>query len=221
MNDAYASSVVSFAAGVMLSAALLDLLPEALEENPDPIIFTALFAGVVFFFFLERFVLWFHHHHGAHGIKPSTVLILVGDGVHNIIDGVVLAAAFIASPALGITTLFAISAHEIPQELADFSVLTANGMSRKKALMWNFLSGLTALLGALLGIFFLETFEALHWALLAFSAGMFLYIACADLIPELHGEFQRHGRWRQTLPFVLGAALLIIVTHLVEGFHSH
>jgi zinc and cadmium transporter len=219
IKDSYASSMVSFAAGVMLSAALLDLLPEALEANPDPVIFTTLFAGVVFFFFLERFVLWFHHHHGAHGVKPSSVLIIVGDGVHNFIDGIALAAAFTVSPALGFTTLLAISAHEIPQEIADFSVLTANGMSRKKALLWNFLSGLTALVGALVGIFFLQTFEAYLWAFLAFSAGMFLYIACSDLIPELHEDFHQDSRWRQTIPFILGIALLVFVTHLVEGSH--
>lgn len=218
-KEKYASTMVSFAAGVMLSAALLELLPEALEENPEPTIFTAVFAGILFFFFLERFVLWFHHHHDGHGVKPSTVLIVVGDGLHNFIDGIALAAAFVTSPALGFTTMLAIAAHEIPQEIADFSVLTANGLSKKKALLWNFLSGLTSVAGAVAGLFFLEFLEGFHWMTLAFSGGMFLYIACSDLIPELHAEFHQERRWQQTIPFVIGIALFVIIGRFVHVAH--
>lgn len=218
-KEKYASTMVSFAAGVMLSAALLDLLPEALEENPEPGIFTAMFAGILFFFFLERFVVWFHHHHEGHGVKPSTVLIVVGDGLHNFIDGVALAAAFATSPALGFTTMLAIAAHEIPQEITDFSVLTANGLSKKKALFWNFLSGLTSVAGAVVGLFFLEFFEGFHWMTLAFSGGMFLYIACSDLIPELHENFNQERRWQQMIPFLIGIVLFVIIGQFAHAAH--
>jgi zinc and cadmium transporter len=152
-KENYAASLVSFAAGVMLSAAFLDLLPEALEQKPEPILFTAVFAGMIVFFFLERFVLWFHHNHAAHGAQPTTILVLVGEGIHNFIDGVAIAATFLTSPALGLTTILAIAAHEIPQELADFSILTAGGMGKKKALWFNFLSGLTAIAGGIFASF--------------------------------------------------------------------
>jgi zinc and cadmium transporter len=216
-KENYAASLVSFAAGVMLSAAFLDLLPEALEEKPEPVLFTAVFAGMIVFFFLERFVLWFHHHHDAHGAKPTTILVLVGDGIHNFIDGVAIAATFLTSPALGLTTMLAIAAHEIPQELADFSILTANGMPKKKALWFNFLSGLTAIAGGIFGFFFLENFAHHLWWVIAFTAGMFLYIASSDLIPELHREFSRKQKWQHTLPFVIGIVLFWCITYLVEG----
>lgn len=211
----YASRFVSFAAGVMLSAALFDILPEALELNPDHSLFTAVFAGIITFFFLERFVLWFHHHHEGHGTKPSSVLILVGDSIHNIIDGISIAAAFMASPAIGLTTMLAIAAHEIPQELADFSVLTAGGMEKRRALFWNFVSGLTSVLGAVLGYFFLSQLESYIWFVLAFAGGMFLYIASSDLIPELHQDFKRDRRWQQTYPFVLGIVVIWILTSVI------
>lgn len=211
----YAAGLVSFAAGVMLSAAFFDILPEALELNPEPSLFMAIFAGLLLFFFLERFVLWFHHHHDSHGAKPSVFLILIGDTIHNLIDGISIAAAFLASPAIGVTTTLAIAAHEIPQELADFSVLTAGGMSKKKAILWNFLSGLTSLLGAVVGYYFLSQVEDYLWLFLAFAGGMFLYIASSDLIPELHQDFKRDRRWQQTYPFILGIVLIFAFTRLI------
>lgn len=211
----YASTAVSFAAGVMLSAAFLDILPEALELHDSPLIFTAIFAGILLFFFLERFVLWFHHHHEGHGAKPSAVLILVGDAVHNVIDGIAIAAAFLASPAVGVTTTLAIAAHEIPQEIADYSILVAGGMSRRRALAWNFLSALTSVIGAVVGYFFLSTVENWLWFFLAFAGGMFLYIALSDLIPELHHDFRRDRRWQQLVPFVLGLTVFWMLTRLI------
>ena len=131
---------VSFAAGVMLATSFFDLFPEALELGDAESIFMPAFLGIVLFFFLERFVLWFHHHDDDHHLKPSTILINVGDGIHNFIDGVVIAATFIANPTLGVVTTLAIAAHEIPHELADFSVMIHGGMSRGRALFYNFLS---------------------------------------------------------------------------------
>ncbi len=216
-NSTFTSSLVSFAAGIMLSAALLDLLPEALEASGgEEAVFVPVLVGIVAFFFLERFVVWFHHHHASHGHAPTSVLILLGDAVHNFIDGVAIAAAFLVNPALGMTTTLAIAAHEIPQEIADFSVLISGGMKKKKALLYNFISGLTAVIGAVSAYFFFETIEGLSWILLSFTAGMFLYIACSDLIPELHKELSEKRKWMQTLPFLGGILLLGLFVHFLE-----
>lgn len=212
------ASLVSFAAGVMLAAAFFDLLPEALEMGGDAsqILAYALF-GIVLFFFLERFVLWFHHHDDAHGTKPSVWLILVGDGVHNFIDGIAIAATFISNPGLGVITTLAIAAHEVPQEIGDFSVLVRGGLSKKRALFYNFLSALAALLGAILGYFFLVKLQNILPISLAFTGGMFIYIACSDLIPDLHQEFQREKRWIYSIPFVMGIAMLWFLITRLEG----
>lgn len=209
------SSFVSFAAGVMLTAALLDLLPEALEEA-GPRVTQPIFLGVLLFFFLERFLLWFHHHHEPHGVKPTSLLVLIGDGLHNLIDGVAIASAFLVGPAIGLTTTVAIAAHEIPQEIADFSLLIHGGMKKTTALLLNFLSGLTALVGAVSAYFYLEAFEGAIPTVLGFTAGMFLYIACSDLIPEMHKDFAKQKRWQQTLPFVVGVGIMWMLTLLLH-----
>lgn len=216
-SERHITSLVSFAAGVMLASAFFDLLPEASEGGTPKDIYAYVFIGIVTFFLLERFVLWFHHHHDVHGKKPSAVLVLLGDGFHNVIDGVAIAAAFLTSPVLGITTTLAICAHEIPQEIGDFSILVEGGFSKKKALLFNFLTGLTALAGAIIGYFFLERVVDITWTFLAFSAGMFIYISCADLIPELHKDFSLQKKWSQTIPFVAGAAILWLLVHFLEG----
>lgn len=210
--------LVSFAAGIMLVVAFLDLLPEALEEagNGDTNVLVFTLIGVLLFFFLERFVVWFHHHDETHGEKPPALLVLIGDGVHNFIDGIAIAAAFLTNPAVGIATTIAIAAHEIPQEIADFSVLLYGGMRRKRALLFNFFSALTAVLGGVIGYYFLEGVEGLLPIFLAFSAGMFIYIACSDLIPDLHREFKREKRWLHVLPFVFGIAIFWLLRSFLE-----
>lgn len=218
LTDKVITSFVGFAAGILLATAFLDLLPEAAEGGVEIAnIFMLTFLGIVIFFFLERFVLWFHHHDEPHNSKPSAYLILLGDGLHNFIDGVAIAASFLTSPILGLTTTLAIAAHEAPHEIADFSVLIAGGMKKTKALLYNFLSGLTALLGAILGFYFLENLEGLLPLTLAFTAGMFIYIACADLIPDLHTDFKKQKNWIQSLPFILGIAAAFIIVKLLEG----
>lgn len=217
-TDHALSHLVSFAAGVMLAAAILDLLPEAVELAPEGSnIFVAVISGILLFFFLERFLLWFHHHDETHGVKPTAALVLVGDGIHNFIDGLAIAATFITSPALGFVTTLAIAAHEIPQEIADFSILIYGGMKKKKALIFNFLSGLTALLGGILGFYFLDKISGLLPLFLAFTAGMFIYISCADLIPELHRHFEKKKGWSQSLSLLCGVILLWILTKVLSG----
>lgn len=218
LSEKVTASLVSFAAGMLLATAFFDLLPEAAGgEIEIAHVFFLTFLGIVTFFFLERFVLWFHHHDEPHETRPSAVLILLGDALHNFIDGVAIAAAYLTNPALGLTTTLTIAAHEIPQEIADFSVLLAGGMKKNRALFFNFLSGLTALAGAISGFYFLENLEGLLPLALAFTAGMFIYIACADLIPDLHKEFKRQKNWAQSLPFILGIIVAWMVVKLLEG----
>lgn len=212
--------LVSFAAGIMLAAAFFDLLPEAQEltinQSNHTNIFLATFAGILTFFFLERFVIWFHHHDSFHNENPLPILILIGDGIHNFIDGLSIAAGFLVSPLAGIVTTIAISAHEIPQEIADLSVLMHGGYSKLKAIIVNLISGLTALAGGVLGYFFLEKSTLITPLLLAFTAGMFIYIACSDLIPELHKDFHKQKNWKQSLPFLAGILLLVSIISLVK-----
>lgn len=211
-----AAYFLSFAAGTMLAVSFLDLLPEALESASEGAnIFAPVLLGIVVFFFLERFVIWFHHHDETHGMQPPAVLILLGDGLHNFLDGVAITAAFLVSPGLGFVTTLAIAAHEIPQEIADFSVLVQGGMRKTRALFFNFLSGLTALVGALISFYFLENIAEFLPISLAFTAGMFIYIACSDLIPEIHKNAERQKNWTQFLPFLLGITVLWILVNLL------
>jgi zinc and cadmium transporter len=207
---------VGFAAGVLLGTAILDILPESLEETPARLASIALLFGILTFFLLERFVVWFHHHDDTHQAKPTALLILVGDGIHNFIDGFAIAASYLTNVHLGIVTTMAIAAHEIPQELADLGILISGGLSKKRALLWNFISGLTALAGGLVAFYAIQYIEGVIPLLLAFTAGMFLYIACSDLIPDLHQEFKKTKVWIQTLPFLLGILLSYIMVTFLE-----
>jgi zinc and cadmium transporter len=215
LTEKFSTYLVSFAAGVMLTTAFVDLLPEALNNHNDQRLYFYGLLGVVTFFLIERFVLWFHHHDKPH-TKPSVYLILLGDGLHNFFDGLAIAATFLTNPGLGFITTVAISTHEIPQEIADFSILIHGGMDKVKALFYNFLSALTAFLGAILGFYYLEKISGLAPFFLMFSAGVFIYIACSDLIPDLHQDFKKQKKWRTTIPFIIGIILTYILITLLE-----
>ncbi len=207
-NERRALLFVSFAAGVLLATTFLELLPEAVERagHAQGNFFIATLAAMGGFFLLERFLHGFHTHEDSHAVA-SGYLILIGDTMHNFIDGIVIAATFLVDPALGLTTTLAVAAHEIPQEIADFGILLRSGFSRPRALLLNFLSGLSAVLGALLCFAFQAPIEAhLPWFMAA-TAGMFIYIAASDLMPELHRSNTRH-EWRFAVPFFLGMALI-------------
>lgn len=206
---------VAFAAGVMLTTAFIDLLPEALENNKSGNIFVYGLLGIVIFFLMERFVLWFHHHDEIH-TKPSAYLLLLGDSIHNFFDGLAIAAAFLSNPGLGLVTTLAIAAHEIPQEIADFSILIHSGIKKTKALFYNFLSAITALIGAVLGFYYLNRFENAIPLFLMFLSGVFVYIACSDLIPDLHQDFKKQKRWSTTIPFILGVMLTYFLITSLE-----
>lgn len=209
--------VLSFAAGIMLSVALLDLLPEALHsadhESTTP--FYGILFGIVTFFLLERFLIWFHHHDDTHHAHPQTYLVLLGDALHNAIDGVAIGAAFITDIRLGWITTLAIALHEIPQELADISILIHGGIARRKALLLNLLSGIPAIIAAIGAYWFLPVFSTLLPFILSYTAGMFLYIACSDLIPELHRDFRKQHPLQHAIPFLLGLGVMIVLVTFI------
>jgi zinc and cadmium transporter len=206
--------LLSFAAGVLLATAFLDLLPEAIERgHGDGNIFLAALAAMIVFFFLERVLHGFHEHEEMH-TKPSRYLVLLGDGLHNFIDGVVIAASFAASPELGIATTVAVTVHEVPKEIADFSILMSGGFDFRTALLLNFATGLMALLGPVV-FFALEGTVTHHLAwFMTGAAGMFIYVAGTDLIPQLHHHREGPGAMVY-LPFLGGIALIATVGALV------
>lgn len=209
--------LVSFAAGSMLGVAFLDLLPESGEVISNPFVFVI--VGFLMFFAIERFIFWHHHHrHGKEGYKVHTYtyMNLIGDGIHNFLDGVIISASFLASIPLGIATTLAIILHEIPQEISDFSVLIYGGMSKGKALFFNFLTALTAVLGALIAFKFSSLIENSVPYLLAVAAGGFIYIASVDLLPELSKETEFKKSVAQFALFVLGIVAIGAVVSLFE-----
>jgi zinc and cadmium transporter len=202
---AWIPRLVGFSVGVLLATALLRILPEAIEvaagRHLDPaVVFSVVLAGILGFFALERVALWRHAHHetchhdpGAHEpgtAMPAATLILVGDGVHNFVDGILIAAAFLADASLGVATTIAVITHEIPQEVGDFLLLRAAGWGRAKALLANGASSLTSVAGGLFGYFLMADAQALLPHALALAAASLLYVAIADLLPFLHR--QRH-----------------------------
>jgi len=177
--------------GALLGVAFLSLLPEAFEESADAhTSFSVVLAGILAFFILEKAALWRHgHEHEDLGMrKPSGMLILVGDAFHNFVDGVLIAAAFLTDFKLGITTTLAIMAHEIPQEVGDFTVLLKAGYGRGRALLLNLASSLTSVAGGIIGYFMLEGAQAMVQYALLLAASCFIYIAVADLIPDMHRQ---------------------------------
>lgn len=176
---------VSFACGSLLGGAFFHLLPESMEQIGERS-FIWIIISFLFFFVLEKFLHWRHCHKTQCDVHAFTYLNLIGDGIHNLIDGAVIAAAFLTDFSLGLSATLAIIFHEIPQEIGDFFILIYGGWKRKKALIFNFISALIAVLGALLIYFFSRQASVLIPVLLPFAAGGFIYIAAADLVPELH-----------------------------------
>lgn len=217
--------LVGLAAGALLGDAFIHLIPEALEEGLEGVAFSlAVLGGMLVFFILEKFLRWHNdeqrapHAHlpspdapGTTPIKPLGKLILVGDGVHNFVDGAVIAASFLLSPALGVTTTLAVFLHEIPQEIADFALLLHAGYSRARALLWNFVSALTAVVGALTFFAVGGLFEHVEPLAAAFTAGAFIYIAAADLIPELHETKHPGKSVFQFIAVLVGIALMFFL----------
>ncbi len=224
----YSHFLAAFAAGTLLGTVFFDLLPEAVNESEklkdlgiEVNIFLFTLLGLLGFFLLERFVHWFHHHQHEYEdepLKPTVPLIIIGDSVHNFIDGVVIAATFLVSIPLGIVTTLAVAAHEIPQEIGDFGILLHKGLGRKKVILVNLLSALTAIIGALITFWIGESIEQSLPILLAITAGFFIYIAASDLIPEIHHENRKGFAATETLLMFLGVGTIYIFITLLEGF---
>lgn len=228
--------LVSFAVGAMLGGAVIHLIPRAFHALGDLTGGLLVLAGVVAFFVLEKFLHWRHdhdvaephghvlahgHRHGAAPVKPFAAMNLVGDAAHNLIDGAVIAAAYLVSVPAGIVTTVAVMLHEIPQEIGDFGVLVYAGMAPKRALLFNFASGLAALLGAALALGIGSQVEGFADYLLPITAGSFLYVAGSDLIPELHHHHSTPASksvW-QLVMILLGVGVMLVPALI--GFDGH
>ncbi|OGH16678.1 MAG: hypothetical protein A3C30_02430 [Candidatus Levybacteria bacterium RIFCSPHIGHO2_02_FULL_40_18] len=209
--------LASFAAGILLGSAFFDLLPEALHEGEERGIDVFLWAliGIVFFFLVERFIHWFHHHEEYHDEKETKTtlpLIIFGDTMHNFLDGIIIAATFMVSIPLGITTSIAVFAHEIPQEIGDFGLMIHKGLKRSRIILVNIVSAAVAILGALLTYVLGESIEKQIPVLIALTAGFFIYIAASDLIPEIHHERRKNYIIYETLLLLFGVVLIWFAT---------
>jgi zinc and cadmium transporter len=210
--------ILSFAVGVLLSAALLDLLPEALElvEEPHGVLAWTL-AGMLVFFVLERYLSWFHHHHSPHGHQPTVILLSIGDTLHNFIDGIAIGTAFLVSPQLGIVTSLAVALHEIPQEMGDAAIMLSSGLRRTSILLLNGLSSFASVVGAVV-IYLLGNSVQFNFSpVIAFTAGMFLYIAASDLLPTLHSKSTKNAVFIQTSMLFLGVFVVYLLVKFTHG----
>lgn len=214
----YAHFLIPFAAGTLLGTVFFDLLPESLEEAAGINIFFWSLVGIVFFFLFERFIHWFHHlNHVEKEVGPVVPLIIFGDGVHNFIDGVAIAAAFLVDIKLGVITALAVGAHEVPQEIGDFAILLHQGLKKGKVLLLNLLSAIAALIGALLTVFLADIVEGMLPIFLSLTAGFFIYIATADLIPDIHLKNRRGFALIESCLLILGVVVVWALVKLLEG----
>lgn len=222
----WVNSLVSYAIGALLGAAFLEILPEAFKLGRSvPLVSGAVLAGILLFFTLEKLLLWRHCHHDhceahdpvradVHG--RSGAMIMVGNTFHNFVDGIIIAAAFLADVHLGIVTALAIIAHEIPQEVGDFMILLHSGYTRAQALLLNLLSSLATLLGGVLAYYALRSMQAIVPVLLALAAASMIYVAVADLIPGLHRRTTLRDTLEQVALIALGISSIVLVQLLVS-----
>ncbi len=208
---------LALSSGVLLGSSLLDLYPESLKNLPALTPYLAL-AGILFFFVLEKIIHWHHCAEGENCPEKTLAYVsLLGDGLHNFVDGAAIAAAYLLNLPLGLSTTLAVIAHEIPHELSDFSLLIYSGFSPKKAVVYNLLSATTAILGALLVLFLSPYLSNLTVYLIPLTAGNFIYIAAADLFPELRHKRGLDATLAQALLIVLGIAIIITLKNYVGG----
>jgi len=209
--------LVGFASGTLLGGAFFDLLPEAVNMiNPPITIFYFVTLGIIVFFCIEKFLYWRHCHEEECQVHTFAYISLVGDGVHNFIDGMIIAATFVLSFELGFITTLAVISHEIPQEIGDFGVLIYSGLGKRKALTYNFISALTAILGAIV-TYYVVYLRSNYALLVPFAAGGFIYIAATDLMPELHKKSHAGESIIQLLSILFGLGLMAYLTSLIHG----
>jgi zinc and cadmium transporter len=231
VRSSWLPMLVSFAIGTLLGAAFLEVIPHAFEHGEPHVAGAAILGGILGFFLLEKLLLWRHSHEhddheheepapsGAQADTRSGTLILVGDTIHNFLDGVLIAAAFLQSTQLGVIAAIAIVAHEIPQEVGDFLVLLHSGYSRARAFVLNVLSSSATLAGGVLGYFALPVFLGLEQILLGIVAASMIYVAVADLIPGLHRRSELRATLSQTLLIAAGIAAIALARSALG--HSH
>jgi len=215
--------MVSFSVGALLGEVFIHILPEIADAPGLTVqIGLVILAGFMFSFVVEKFIHWHHCHdehahcheehcHGHEQVKPFAMLSLLGDGIHNFLDGIIIAAAYLASVPLGIATTLAVLLHEIPQEIGDYAVLIHGGFSRTKALLVNLLTALTAVIGAIVTLVLSSKIESIVPYVLPFAAGTFLYIAATDLIPELHKETRTMRSFAQFAAILAGVGVMALL----------
>jgi len=209
--------LVSFSAGALFGDAFIHLLPESVETLGFKLeLSIAILLGIIFFFIVEKFVHWRHCHvmNEKEHRHPFAFMNLLGDGLHNFIDGLIIAASYLISVPVGIATTVAVVLHEIPQEIGDFGVLLHGGFSKNKALLLNFLVAMCSVLGAIVGLIISLRIENLVNYLVPFAAGGFIYIAGSDLIPELHKEVKIEKSIIQLLMFLIGILIMVALIFL-------
>lgn len=208
----FMSPILAFSSGVLLGTTFLDLMPESIEKIGDNTYFPII-VGILVFFILEKLLQWHHHMEDEHEDKHKTMgyLSLIGDSLHNFTDGIIIGGGFLISNQVGIAVTIAVIAHEIPHELADFTILIHSGFSNSKALFFNFLSATTAIIGTLTVLTISSVTDSFVNYLIPFAAGNFLYIAMSDLIPELHHPRSRRATFIQIAAIVFGVFLISIL----------
>jgi len=229
LRAAWIPMLVSYAIGALLGAAFLEVIPEAFEHGDPHTAALAILGGILAFFLLEKLLLWRHSHDetetaqmagdAAHDHGRSGALIVVGDTIHNFLDGILIAAAFLQSTQLGIITALAIVAHEIPQEVGDFLILLNSGYSKAKAFWLNVLSSGATLVGGVLGYFALQVLEGWTPVLLGIVAASMIYVAVADLIPGLHRRPELRATLSQSILIALGIGSIVLARALIGGLH--
>jgi zinc and cadmium transporter len=207
---------VAFAAGALLGDVFIHLLPQLAENGFSLAGSFSILFGIIVFFVLEKIIHWHHCHHLKHNkdcpsAKAFSYMSLFGDLLHNLIDGIILASAFIVSPVVGASTAIAIFLHELPQEIGDFGVLVKGGFSKKKALWFNFLSSLTSFMGAFFAIALTQLIESVTPLLIGFAVGSFLYIAGTDFLPQLHEKFETKKAIAQLIVLIFGMLVMVLL----------
>jgi len=208
--------LIGLSAGALMGGAFLHLLPEAVEKSTGLNVYLFVLVGFILFFLIEKVLHWRHCHKGECDVHTFHYMNLVGDSIHNFIDGLIMAASFVVSIPLGITTTIAIATHEIPQEIGDFGVLLYGGFSKKRAIMLNFVVALTAVLGGIVGYFVSNLIENIVVFILPFAAGGFIYIAATDLVPEIRKELDMKKYMATLFVFICGI-LIMWVTKVIFG----
>ena len=218
VSQSFAKHAMPFAAGALLAAVFLDLFAEGLEQSSASVIMMSALVGILLFFMAERFIRWFHHHH-QHGQKsPAVPLLIVGDTVHNLLDGVAIAAAFMISIPTGIITTLAVAAHEIPQEVGEFGILLSKGMSRRRVIMVNIFSSIVATIAAIATYFIGQTESLPLGVIFGLSGGFLLYVALSDIIPSLHENHNKKTLFdMEPLFLILGVVVVGVAGYLVHG----